>query len=125
MTEDSCMKHDVRHLELMVRYCNDIEDAMMMFGHDEEDFQNNVQYQRSCAFTVSQIGERSKRLSRDLITKFPDVEWKEIAGFRDVLSHDYENVNLPRFWNTIVFDIPKLKRKCELILKEINEAGRS
>jgi len=116
------MKHDVRHLELIVRYCNDIEDAMMMFGHDEEDFQNNVQYQRSCAFTVSQIGERSKRLSKDLITKFPDVEWKEIAGFRDVLSHDYENVNLPRFWNTIAFDIPKLKMKCELILKEINEA---
>ncbi len=125
MTEDLFMKRDVKHLELIIRYCGDIEDAIESFGSDEEDFLNNVQYQRSCAFTVSQIGERVKRLSNNITTKFPDVEWKEIAGFRDVLSHDYENVNIPRFWNTIVYDIPRLKKECEHILKELNENNPS
>jgi len=119
VTEDSSMKHDIKQMGFIVKYCTDIEDAISMFGEDEEDFLNNVQYQHCCAFAIAQIGERVKRLSPGFVKKYSEIEWKDIAGFRDVLSHDYNCVDLSMFWNTISKDVPKLKKECESILAEL------
>jgi len=94
-----------------------------MFGQDEEDFMSNTQFQHSCAFAVEQIGERVKRLSYDLTSRYSEVEWRDIAGFRNVLSHDYPNVNLSVFWSTITNDVPKLKKECEIILADLRQSG--
>jgi len=51
------------------------------------------------------------------------MEWKDIAGFRNVLSHDYPNVNLSVFWSTIVNDVPRLKKECECILADLKQSG--
>jgi uncharacterized protein with HEPN domain len=113
------MKRDIRHLELIIKYCTDVEDSVSMFGADEEDFYGSVQYQHCCAFQIAQIGERVKRLSSQLVAKYSEIEWKDIAGFRDVLSHDYDNIDMAMFWRTVSKDVPKLKRDCETILTEI------
>ncbi|MCC5636044.1 DUF86 domain-containing protein [Nostoc sp. CHAB 5844] len=39
------------------------------------------------------IGEATKRISSDLRQKYPSVKWQQIAGFRDVLIHDYLRVD--------------------------------
>jgi len=110
-------------MEFIINYCNDVEEAILFFGQDEEDFLSNVQYQHSCAFAVEQIGERVKRLSKDLVSRHPEIEWKEIAGFRNVLSYDYPSVNLSVFWSTITNDVPELKKECERILNGLTRNG--
>jgi len=62
-----------------------------------------------------------KRLSDHVVSRYPEVEWKDIAGFRDVLSHNYPSVNLSVFWNTIINDVPKLKNECESILTDLRQ----
>lgn len=47
------------------------------------------------------IGEAAKRLSDDVRSKHPDIAWGDIAGFRDVLIHDYMGVKLKLVWNVI------------------------
>lgn len=64
-----------------------------------------------------------KRLSFDLTSRYSEMEWKDIAGFRNVLSHDYPNVNLSVFWSTIVNDVPRLKKECECILADLKQSG--
>jgi len=110
-------------MEFIIKYCNDIGEAILIFGQDEEDFLSNIQFQHSCAFAVEQIGERVKRLSKDIVSRYSEVEWKEIAGFRNVLSHDYPSVNLSVFWNTIINDVPLLKKECERILEDLKQSG--
>lgn len=90
-----------------------------MFGSDEEDFISNVHYQNACAFALSQIGEHVKHLSRGLRKKYLEIEWKDIEGFRDILSHDYSGVKISIFWDTLTNDVPKLKKECESILVEL------
>lgn len=53
------------------------------------------------------IGEATKRLSSDLRAIYPDVPWQSIAGFRDVLIHDYLKVNINQVWGVIEILISK------------------
>ena len=55
------------------------------------------------------IGEATKRLSEEVCLLRPDISWREVAGFRDVLIHGYLGVDLNQVWNIIQNDMPALK----------------
>jgi len=55
------------------------------------------------------IGEASKRLSDDSKASFEDIPWKDIAGMRDKLIHDYLGTDIKAMWDTAKDDIPSLK----------------
>ncbi len=55
------------------------------------------------------LGEATKNLSDDLRSANPEIPWRQIAGMRDVLIHDYLRVNLRRVWQTVVCDLPPLR----------------
>ena len=56
------------------------------------------------------IGEAVKQLSPELREAHPNVPWQRVAGFRDVLIHDYMGVDLDEVWNVIDKDLPRLKQ---------------
>jgi len=63
------------------------------------------------------IGEATKRLSPEIKEVYPNVPWAQLAGFRDVLIHDYLKVNLNRVWGVIEQNLPQLKTTVESMLK--------
>ncbi|MBW4592745.1 MAG: DUF86 domain-containing protein [Brasilonema angustatum HA4187-MV1] len=67
------------------------------------------------------IGEATKRLSPEIRAVYPDVPWQQVAGFRDVLIHDYLKVNLNRVWGVIEQNLPQLKATIEAILLELGK----
>ena len=52
------------------------------------------------------IGEAAKNVPEKIKKKYPDVEWKEATGFRNVLIHDYFGIDLEAVWDTIRNNIP-------------------
>ena len=119
MTEDLFTRRDSQYLESIIEYCGEIAEAITRFGSDEEDFLGDVMFQNSCAFALIQIGEKVKRISVETTTKYSAVEWKDIAKYRDMLSHNYDKLDMHVVWGTILKEVPVLKKECEQILKEL------
>jgi uncharacterized protein with HEPN domain len=62
--------------------------------------------------------ESTQRLSSAAKVKHPEVAWKEISGFRNVLVHDYLGVDLDLVWNIMQVNMPTLKRAAESLSSE-------
>src|SRR5258708_11678174 len=63
------------------------------------------------------IGEAVKKLSDNVKSRRPDIQWKRIAGMRDWVIHNYFGVNLEIIWNAVEKDLPVLKRAIDALLK--------
>lgn len=62
------------------------------------------------------LAESSQRLSENIKASQSSVDWKGLAGFRNVLVHDYLGVDLEYVYRAVEQDVPSLKRACEAAL---------
>ncbi len=66
----------------------------------------NIEKQDAILRRITIIGEATKRLSKDFRELHPTIPWKEIAGMRDVITHDYDEVDLDEVWTVINENLP-------------------
>jgi uncharacterized protein with HEPN domain len=62
------------------------------------------------------IGEAVKRIPDSLREDYPDIPWKQIAGARDRMVHDYDDIVISVVWNAVENDLPALKQHIEHML---------
>jgi uncharacterized protein with HEPN domain len=79
-------------------------------GVARTEFEDNRQLQDAVARRLETIGEAVKHLPDDFRLRYPDVPWKQIAGLRDVLIHEYFNVRIMRVWYVVANDLQPLKQ---------------
>ena len=63
------------------------------------------------------LSESAKRLSDPLKTSRPEIEWRRITAFRNILVHDYLGIDLDRIWRIVQHDVPQLKRAVAALLE--------
>jgi uncharacterized protein with HEPN domain len=79
--------------------------------------------QKATLRELQELAESAQRLSSALKGRHPDMPWRAIAGFRNVLVHDYLGINLSRVWDVIQRDLPALRAAVVLMLAETEGRG--
>jgi uncharacterized protein with HEPN domain len=69
------------------------------------------------------VGEAVKRLSESTRARRPEIPWKQIAGMRDRLTHDYFGVDLGLVWRVVERDLQLLDAAIDDLLGEPNTRG--
>ena len=69
------------------------------------------------------LAESSQRISSTLKDAHAEVGWEKIAGFRNVLVHEYLGINLARVWEVVELHVPELKQRVIELLKELGQAA--
>jgi len=106
-------------------YLSHISDAIQWIetyckGLNKKEFIRNHLVQDGVIRQIEIIGEATKKLSQKLRNKYSEIPWKDIAGMRDKLIHDYMGVDIDSVWETVKNDIPAFKSSIKAIItKEI------
>lgn len=95
-------------------YINDILDGMIkaqefVHGMSYEEFLQEVKTQFAVVRAIEIIGEATKNIPTSVRKKYPQIPWREIAGMRDKIVHEYFGLNLKVIWRTVNEDIPAVK----------------
>ncbi len=77
-------------------------------GQDFDALAANVEKQDAILRRIAIIGEATKRLSPEFRLQHPEIPWKQMAGMRDVITHDYDEIDLDDVWGVIQRDLPQL-----------------
>ena len=115
------MKDDRVHLNHILDCIGAIQD----YNASRPDaFLNDRKTHKATLRELQELAESTQRLSDPLKSKYPDVPWSAIAGFRNVLVHDYLGLSLNRIWEVIERDLPSLRVVVEIMLKELEQNNR-
>jgi uncharacterized protein with HEPN domain len=86
-------------------------------GITKEDFLNDETLKRAVVRSLEIIGEATKKIPVDYKLKWNNVKWKEMAGMRDRLIHDYMGVNYSIVWDVIKNKIPDLCKQIVIVIE--------
>ncbi|HVQ77470.1 MAG TPA: DUF86 domain-containing protein [Candidatus Binatia bacterium] len=70
------------------------------------------------------IGEAAKQIPAVYRARHPEIPWQRMAGFRDVLIHGYQGVDLRRLWSIATGDLPAVKAAIVAILPPLDQLER-
>ena len=107
-------KHPVEYLRHIADECRFILAAT--HGMTEARFEDDEVIKRAVVRSLEIIGEASKNISADAKLAWPSINWKNMAGMRDRLIHDYAGVNYVIVWDVIAHKIPELERHITTVI---------
>ena len=107
---------DKEILEHIIKYCDQIHQAVELFGNIYEIFINNAVYRNACCMCILQIGEITSKLSKEIQETRPEIPWRAIKDMRNICAHSYGDIDFEIVWDTIVNEIPAFRSICENLL---------
>jgi uncharacterized protein with HEPN domain len=104
-------------------YLHDIIEAVEKIetftkGFTFEEFVKDAKTVDAVIRNLEIIGEAAKHISKRVKEKHHDIDWKAMAGMRNILAHEYFGVRMGIIWKTIGERLPELRHKIEEILTE-------
>ena len=88
---------------------------------DEVGFLSNHLVQDAVIRNFEIIGEACKRVPVEIRDRFADIPWKEAAGFRDVLIHDYPEIIIDEVYFTAKNQLPEFRNQIQHVLESLGQ----
>jgi len=104
-------------------YLDDILDAVAKIrdytsGMNLEGLKNDPRTLDAVVRNLEVIGEAAKKIPDDVRRRYPVIEWKKIAGLRDILIHEYFGIDVNIIWDIVRTKLPPLDEQIKKVLEE-------
>lgn len=80
--------------------------------------QNDPVLSRAVSRSIQVIGEAAKRVPEDIRKKYDHIPWKQMTGMRDVVVHEYDEIDIDQVWEVVDHNIPEVLPMIEEILEQ-------
>jgi uncharacterized protein with HEPN domain len=91
-------------------------------GRSHSDYENDMVLRRAVERATELIGEAASNISDATRAAHPGIPWRKIVGQRNVLIHDYGDVDDDLVWNLVELEIPKLASILEgIVTKDVTK----
>ena len=87
-------------------------------GLNYEEFINDELRLDAVLRNLQIMGEAAKQVPQEIRDIYPAVEWRKIAGLRDILAHAYFSLELETIWDIIQNKVPHLRTQIQEILQQ-------
>lgn len=87
-----------------------------VFDKSWDQFYADTQCQDAVVRRIEIIGEAARRVSEETRAKYPEIEWREMTGMRNLVIHEYDVVDIGQVWDTVKNKIPPLIEKITKIV---------
>ncbi|MEM9117770.1 MAG: DUF86 domain-containing protein [Cyanobacteria bacterium P01_F01_bin.56] len=108
------MNRDPSYLLDIYQYGQDVVEFVQ--GMDATSFATDVVTQRAVIYSITIMGEATKKLSAELRAQNPQIPWRQLAGMRDKCVHDYRQIDTVFVWQVAQTSIPALLQAIEPLL---------
>ncbi len=110
-------RSDALYLDDIIESVQAIEDFIS--GYDFDHFSSDRKTYSATIREFEVVGEAIGKISDEIKSRYPEVSWRDIKDFRNLLIHEYFGVDAKILWNTVKNDLPELERHIrEIIEKE-------
>ena len=104
------------YFEDIFKAIEEVEEFMGTLSFD--DFSKDTKVIRAVTMDFIVIGEAAKHVPSETRKKYPQIPWSKVVGMRNILTHDYPNINVEIIWKTTKKRLPILKPVIEELLNE-------
>ncbi len=94
---------------------------LLMASLDELAFKAGALETDGIMFNLMTIGEAAKNIPTDVRDLMADIQWTDIARFRDFVVHHYFGLDMNRVWSIVTVDLPTLKQQVETLLPKVED----
>lgn len=106
--------------DFLLHIIDAVGDARPYASAGEDEFFADKKTQDAILRKLEIVGEATKRLSAELKSEHPSIPWRQVAGMRDKLIHDYFGVDLTLVWNVVSQVLPGFEDQIRQILTNLS-----
>lgn len=106
-------------IEYLKHISDECKFIVSVTGNDfsKDDLQQNEVLKRALVRSLEIIGEATKKIPADFKIKWNSISWKNMAGMRDRLIHDYVGINYSIVWDVVKNKIPELSAQINNVIE--------
>jgi len=110
------LRDEIMYLQDIVRSCEKI--LRFTTGFNQADLNRDEKSYDAVVRNLEIIGEAAKHISDELRKQLPNIEWRKVAGLRDMLTHAYFGIDDDILWDVVQNKVPPLAKTITTFLNK-------